>query len=424
MNEGVVQAFGALTREQVAKSPQRANRLLRSAYHLVGAQSHFFPSKHHLSAREYLLAESSRNVARSLNPNTVAGIVNIFLPCEISHAMGVHPTFPEGMAVYFTAAECERAFVSCAENNGVPDSFCSYHKVLIGAVESGVIPKPRFIAHTTLACDANQLTFRRLQQYYNVPRFCVDVPFRMDEESTTYVANQLREMEEFVAKHTGFSPNQDNLRDTIMRSKDTIDNYRQYLAIRAEKSIPSDMTGEMLPLFGMHVLLGSEAALTYTRTLLQNINALPPSTDNKKRIVWMHTLPHWQSGLSKILLDSDVELLCCDLSVSGLVELDPEKPYESMARRIIHNSMNGPAIHRIENMLNFATQLRADGVVYFNHWGCKGTLGASQIAKERFEACGFPTLVLDGDGCDSGNVSNGQMATRLQAFLEQLEVHK
>ena len=31
------------------------------------------------------------------------------------------------------------------------------------------------------------------------------------------------------------------------------------------------------------------------------------------------------------------------------------------------------------------------------------------------------TLVLDGDGCDSGNVNDGQMVTRLQAFLELLE---
>ena len=42
-------------------------------------------------------------------------------------------------------------------------------------------------------------------------------------------------------------------------------------------------------------------------------------------------------------------------------------------------------------------------------------------AFRRLEAAGFPTLVLDGDGCDSGNVNDGQMVTRLQAFLELLE---
>jgi benzoyl-CoA reductase/2-hydroxyglutaryl-CoA dehydratase subunit BcrC/BadD/HgdB len=37
------------------------------------------------------------------------------------------------------------------------------------------------------------------------------------------------------------------------------------------------------------------------------------------------------------------------------------------------------------------------------------------------EANGLPTLVLDGDGCDARNVADGQMVTRVNAFLEQLE---
>ncbi len=45
----------------------------------------------------------------------------------------------------------------------------------------------------------------------------------------------------------------------------------------------------------------------------------------------------------------------------------------------------------------------------------------SQMAKKALEAEGFPVLVLDGDGCDSRNVSDGQMVTRVNAFLEQLE---
>ena len=42
-------------------------------------------------------------------------------------------------------------------------------------------------------------------------------------------------------------------------------------------------------------------------------------------------------------------------------------------------------------------------------------------SKEQLEAAGFPTLTLDGDGCDTRNVQDGQMATRAGAFMEQLE---
>nr|MBP8990252.1 2-hydroxyacyl-CoA dehydratase [Clostridia bacterium] len=55
------------------------------------------------------------------------------------------------------------------------------------------------------------------------------------------------------------------------------------------------------------------------------------------------------------------------------------------------------------------------------HWGCKNTLGSSRLIKQALEESGLLTLVLDGDGCDPANNSDGQMATRLDAFLELLE---
>jgi benzoyl-CoA reductase/2-hydroxyglutaryl-CoA dehydratase subunit BcrC/BadD/HgdB len=66
-------------------------------------------------------------------------------------------------------------------------------------------------------------------------------------------------------------------------------------------------------------------------------------------------------------------------------------------------------------------KLRADGVVYFCHWGCKQTLGGAQFVKDYMESAGYPALILDGDGCDRGNINDGQMLTRMQAFLEMLE---
>ena len=92
-----------------------------------------------------------------------------------------------------------------------------------------------------------------------------------------------------------------------------------------------------------------------------------------------------------------------------------------MARRLLESGYNGGAERRVRRSLDMARRLNADGVVYFCHWGCKQTSGAAQYAKRTLEDAGFPTLVLDGDGCDSGNVNDGQMLTRLQAFLEQLE---
>lgn len=68
-----------------------------------------------------------------------------------------------------------------------------------------------------------------------------------------------------------------------------------------------------------------------------------------------------------------------------------------------------------------AKALNADGVILFCHWGCKQTMGMAMLARQMLSDAGLPTLVLDGDGCDSRNVADGQMVTRVGAFLEQLE---
>ena len=48
-------------------------------------------------------------------------------------------------------------------------------------------------------------------------------------------------------------------------------------------------------------------------------------------------------------------------------------------------------------------------------------MGMALLARQMLSDAGLPTLVLDGDGCDSRNVADGQMVTRISAFLEQLE---
>ena len=97
-----------------------------------------------------------------------------------------------------------------------------------------------------------------------------------------------------------------------------------------------------------------------------------------------------------------------------------EDPLEEMAMRLVYHALNGGISRRIEAGIRHARQAGADGVVWFNHWGCKHTLGGSQLAKKKFEEQGLPLLILDGDGCDRSHGGEGQTATRLEACLEML----
>ncbi|MPN56957.1 hypothetical protein SDC9_204651 [bioreactor metagenome] len=126
----------------------------------------------------------------------------------------------------------------------------------------------------------------------------------------------------------------------------------------------------------------------------------------------------------RLSLSRRVRITACDMSYEGLAPMDPDRPYESMAARMVYSGFNGSAEHRVKAAIRTARTVGADGVVYFCHWGCKATLGAAQMVKQSLEAAGFPTLILDGDGCDPRNSSDGQVSTRLDAFLELLEGRK
>lgn len=106
------------------------------------------------------------------------------------------------------------------------------------------------------------------------------------------------------------------------------------------------------------------------------------------------------------------------------VNLSEKDPFRYMADRLLHNTINGSGKNRIRAVLKYAKELKADGVIWYCHWGCKQTAGNAALAKTMLEENGLPTLILDGDGCNPQNVNDGQTITRMEAFLELLENKK
>lgn len=173
--------------------------------------------------------------------------------------------FPEGISVYTACTACQRTF---AEADDMPESFCSYHKTMLGIAETGIMPAPLMIANTALACDANQLSFRRLAELYGVPHTVIDVPHDSGEEAVRYVADQLRalapQLEELC--HRKLAPQ--TLQNAVACSQRTITAYRAYLKKRRQVSLPTTMTGELCPMIANHVMLGRPKGLRQKTHLL------------------------------------------------------------------------------------------------------------------------------------------------------------
>lgn len=417
----LIETFGNKVGHYAQTDPDKARQLLLLGFRANGQKVRLLPNGRSPSG-QLLFQQVNRAMVRCLAHPDQNVMVSLFTPCEMLLDQGLNPYSCEAFSSYLSGSMAEAPFLRRAEEEGIPTSLCSYHKVFIGAAQAGVMPKPRFILSTSLACDANALTFRYLSQFYEVPHFSIDVPYEQTQQAVDYVAGQLRQMGQWLQAQTGVPVDESKLAQRVARSQRTLARYRDAMTLRAGKHLPGDLTDELLRGASLHLLLGSAESEAMVEALCQEAAAAPPVRG--PQLLWLHTTPYWVPPLRSIFRHKGtVQIAASDMSYEGIVDADPSKPYEAMARRLVFSSFNGPAERRIQRAIEAARQVRADGAVWFCHWGCKHTLGGAQLAKKQLEAAGLPTLLLDGDSCDRGFGGEGQAATRMEAFLEMLSAH-
>lgn len=419
----VVKTFGHYVEQLGGSHPDAARWLLKTGWEAQNLKFRFAPDGRLLPADRYLAHLMMNTMLRPLQKPQESAIVSIFTPCELLQETGLNPYNVESFSRYLTGSYAERGCLQQTENDGLSETLCSYHKTFLGAARKGILPKPRCIVYTNLICDANLLTFRYLADLFGVPAFAIDVPFEQNEENVRYVADQLRELAGFLEAHTGKKIEESSLKERVARSRRTLEKIRRCQLGRGDHEIPTDLVTPLYSSMTAQILLGTPEEERYTEMMLRDMETAPEARG--KRIYWMHTIPFWSDAVKKeLLLNENARIVGCELlqtfDLEGR-EFDPGKPYEAMAERMVYHNLNGSVTRRIQAGIRHAKETKADGAVWFGHWGCKHTLGASQLAKKKFEEAGIPLLILDGDGCDRSHGGEGQTATRLGAFLEMLE---
>jgi len=105
--------------------------------------------------------------------------------------------------------------------------------------------------------------------------------------------------------------------------------------------------------------------------------------------------------------------------------LDPEKPFESMARAYTELFIVRSDEYKekyIKEKLDF---FKIDGVVYHDARTCPNNTNCQYGMPQRLETeTGIPSLTIDGDLNDLRCLSDEQTKTNVEAFIEQLEERK
>ena len=138
--------------------------------------------------------------------------------------------------------------------------------------------------------------------------------------------------------------------------------------------------------------------------------------------MWVHLLPFYQETLKHYFdLGKDYQIQVTEMNLDYMDELDVNHPLEALATKMLNNLYNGPYERKAAMVAKLAREMNADGVINFCHWGCKQSSGGVFQLKEAMKKENIPLLVLDGDAMDRRNSHDGQIKTRLEAFLEVLD---
>ncbi len=428
LGDSVIGWYGDVAARGLDSHPDAVRHWLMAGFRLMARKSQFAPDGRFLPSgrRGYALFMRSMVDAMADPDNSV--LTSVFMPTESLRALGLKPVTSEAIASFVSGAQAEGAFLGCAEGAGIPETYCSYHRALMGMAESGVLRPRRLLASTSVACDANNLSFKSLARRWGAQSAYVDVPYDVTRDGIAYVADQLRDVTHQAEDIFGRSLDESLLRQMVARSLATQDALEATLPHRGERYLANTMTLDMMEMLDLHLLLGTDEALGLACGMGDDL-ARQPAYDGAK-LVWAHVSPYFLGSIGSIVdCSQTAQVVAGDMMFDCLTPpegrlYDETHPFEAMAERVVRNCFNGPATRRAQTLVRLAERTGADGAVVFCHWGCKETSGAAQLIRGRLEGAGFPTLVLDGDAVDRANCMEGQMSTRFSAFLELLQERK
>ena len=178
MGTWVVDRFGKAVTGMVDEHPRRAARLLHAGFAAKRFQTRHLPEARQLPSGRMGARIALESVTGALDHPQGAVLTSMFMPNELFLALGLRPLIAEALAEFTTGAWAEEGFVRAAEQGGVPETYCSFHKALIGYAMAGSLEPPRLIANCSVACDANNITFKSLAGKLGSPHAYIDVPYK------------------------------------------------------------------------------------------------------------------------------------------------------------------------------------------------------------------------------------------------------
>jgi len=335
-----------------------------------------------------------------------------YTPVEIIRAAGFHPVRIKG-----TGNE------SCSANEVLCGNICPYIKAVVDQKINGNLDDFKGMVFVN-SCDGMRRLYDawvKLDGNKNTFNYILDIPKNNDEDAVLYYANLLKKFKEKLESYFALQINPDDINQSISLYNTAREKVRLFLQKYWNGYV--GLSGyEIFSLLKKGVNVLPEKFTTYLNHYIMQAENMRDTRNVPRLFVWGSIMEN--ENIIKVIEDAGAKVVAEDLC-NGSRYFDAQisvgsDPILSIARRYIKRapcSRMVNVLERINNALTLMQEKSINGAIYHTLKFCDHNLLDYPLIKKTFHEKKVPLLHLN---CDYAMSSEGQIKTRVEAFLEQL----
>lgn len=339
------------------------------------------------------------------------GYMCSYTPVEIIRAAGFHPVRVRG-------SNTEDA----SSGEHLCSNICPYIKTVLEKKLSGGLEHLHGMVFAN-SCDGMRRLYDTWVRLDGNKKFnyILDVPKNNDEAAIHYFADLLKTFKERLEKYFGRIIHHEDITQSISHYNMVREKVRHFL--QNHWGGYSGHSGyEIFTLLKKGINALPEKFHDYLTSLMNMKNYAHDTRKVPKLFLWGGIVE--DEGIVKLIEDAGARVVADDLCsgsryFDAIVDIT-DNPFVSIAKRYLRRISCSRMVNiseRIENAISLIERFSIHGAVYHTLKFCDHSLYDLPLIKKEFQKKNIPLLHLS---CDYSPSTQGQIKTRVEAFLEQL----
>ncbi|MDE1889872.1 MAG: 2-hydroxyacyl-CoA dehydratase [Planctomycetota bacterium] len=383
-----------------------------------------------LIALEKALSKNRTSVSVSGNPSGEASIAEFsvediadnalpkigyfcsYTPVELIRAAGFHPVRIKGSGKE-----------SCSANEVLCGNICPYIKAVVDQKINGGLEDFKGMVFVN-SCDGMRRLYDawvRLDEGKKTFNYILDIPKNTDDAAVYYYASLLKNLKEKLESYFTLKIHHDDINRSISLYNAVREKVRLFLQ-KYWSGYIGQSGYEIFSLLKKGVNVLPEKFHEYLSHVMKQKGDVHDTREVPRLFMWGSIMEN--ERIMKVVEDAGAKVVAEDLC-NGSRYFDAQisignDPILSIARRYIKRAPCSRMVNvfeRINNVLAVMQEKSIHGAIYHTLKFCDHNLMDYPVIKKTFHEKNIPLLHLN---CDYTLSSEGQIKTRVEAFLEQL----